>query len=144
MRELDEIEKNISSQKKNSNDIIPFFCSIILMAVGIMLVFKQTSVSTISYAWHIGSWGVPTGITAIPIFIGILLLFFNNKSIVSWLVFVAGLIFLILTIILSIQIRFRTTDLLTYFLMFGSIFAGAGLFIKSVFGKKNDNKKEKE
>lgn len=141
MRELDEIEKNISSQKKSSNDLLTFLISIILLAVGIMLVFKQTSVSTASYAWHIGSWGVPTGITAIPIFVGILLLFYNSKSIVSWLVFVAGLVFLILTIILSVQIRFRTTDLFTYFLMFGSIFAGAGLFIRSVFGK---NKKEKE
>lgn len=136
MRELDEIEKNISSPKKSSNDLLTFLISIILLAVGIMLVFKQTSVSTISYAWHIGSWGVPTGITAIPIFVGILLLFYNSKSIVSWLVFVAGLVFLILTIILSVQIRFRTTDLFTYFLMFGSIFAGAGLFIRSVFGKK--------
>lgn len=137
MKKFDDLEKKMDHAGSTASELKQFLLGIVLLGIGIYLVFQQTSVATTAYVWRIGTFGVPTGITAVPMFIGVILLFYNNKSAISWIVFVIGIAFLLITIILSVNIRFRATSLLTYVFMFGTILAGTGLLIKSLFPRKN-------
>jgi hypothetical protein len=120
--------------------LLNFFLGILLFGIGIFMVFQCTSVTAHWYTWKIGGWGVPTGVVIIPLLIGIGLLFFNSKSIISWLVTILGLAIILVTIILSVDIVFRKTSLFNYILMFGTILAGTGLLLKSIFTKPKGDK----
>lgn len=139
MSNLDKLEKHmIEKPKKNreNNTLLHFFLGLILFCVGVFLVFQNTTVSMAWYTWSIGGLGLSQGIVSIPLLIGIGLLFYNSKSIVSWLVFILGVVFVLVTIIMSVRLRFNPTSLLNYIFMFGTILAGTGLLLKSIFIKK--------
>lgn len=131
------IRKGPDKENKN-NELLHFFLGIILVAIGIFMVFQYTTVSTVWYTWRIGSLGVPSGAVAIPLLIGIGLLFYNSKSVIGLLVVILGILFILVTIILSVQIRFTTTSLFEYVLMFGMLLAGAGLLLKSLFRSRKN------
>lgn len=141
MSRMDELEKHlIDDPKKGDGDniLLNFFLGLILLAVGVFMVFQCTDVQADWYTWHIGSWGMPSGVVAIPLLIGIGLLFYNSKSIAGWIVATIGLAFILVTIIMSVHIRFRSTSLFNYILMFGSVLAGTGLLLRSLFKKRKD------
>lgn len=140
MSKLDELEKQMIQEpnKKNNgnNTLLQFFLGLILFCAGVFLVFQNTTISMAWYVWSIGSMGLSQGAVIIPLLIGIGLLFYNSKSIVSWLVFILGIVFVLITIIMSVRIHFNSISLFSYVLMFGIILAGAGLLLKSLFIKK--------
>lgn len=139
MSKMDDLEKRMIDKPEKANvdhTLLNFFLGLILFALGIFLVCRNTYVTTSWHIWHVGNIGIPTGVVAVPLLIGIGVLFFNSKSIIGWIVVVLGLVFLLASIILSVQIRFSTTSLFQYILMFGCIFAGAGLLLRSLFKKE--------
>lgn len=138
MSKLDELEKHMIEPEKNKggNVLLQFFIGFILFCVGVFMVFQCTTITMAWYSWSIGGFGFPQGAVIIPLLIGIGLLFYNSKSIISWLVFILGIVFVLVTIIMSVRIHFNTTSLFNYILMFGSILAGTGLLLKSLFMKR--------
>ena len=48
-----------------------------------------------------------------------------------------SVIFIIISIIMSIRINFVTTSMFDYILIFGMVAAGAGLLLKTLFKKRN-------
>lgn len=139
MSNLDELEKQmIQEPKKSKGDhtLLQFFLGVVLFCAGVFLVFQNTTITMAWYTWSIGGMGLSQGVVIIPLLIGIGLLFYNSKSIVSWLVFILGIVFVLITIIMSVRIRFNPTSLLSYVFMFGAILAGTGLLLKSLFIKK--------
>jgi hypothetical protein len=138
MSKMDDLEKRlINEPKKSGTDhvLLHFFMGIILLAAGLFMIMKNTYVGLNWYQWRIGGFGIPTGAMILPLLVGIGLLFFNGKSIIGWIVTVIGAVIIILSIILSVQIRFATTSLYMFVLMFGCTFAGAGLLLRSLFKK---------
>lgn len=142
MSNLDDLDRRIrNGSGKNTNSLLHFFLGIILVAVSIFMILQCTTVSTVWYTWRIGSFGMPNGAIVIPLLIGIGVLFYNSKSAIGLILVILGVLFILLTIILSVQIRFSTTSLYEYILMFGMFMAGAGLLLKSLFGNhKNYHK----
>lgn len=140
MSNLNELEKHMiqepNKKNKGNNTLLQFFLGLLLFCVGVFLVFQNTTVSMAWYTWSIGGMGLSQGIVVIPLLIGIGLMFYNSKSIVSWIVFILGIVFVLITIIMSVRIRFNPISLLSYVFMFGAILAGAGLLLKSLFIKK--------
>mgnify|MGYP003623293997 FL=1 len=111
----------------------------ILLLVGIFLVFQNTYVTTQWYVWRIGSLGLPTGVVVVPLLVGIGLVLYRPKWIVGKVVIGAGVLFILLTILFSVHIRFLSTGLFNYILMFGCIAAGIGLFLRGwLGGRKKD------
>lgn len=139
MSRMDDLEKHlIENPKKNDDDdniLLNFFLGIILLAVGVYMVFQCTDVHASWHIWYIGGWGVPSGLVVVPLLVGIGMLFYNSKSIAGWIVSTIGVAIILATIIMSVQIRFRSTSLFNYILMFGTILAGTGLLLKSLFKK---------
>lgn len=104
---------------------------LVMMAVGIYMVFDHVTVHT-SY-WRIfGSAGTSFGVTLLPLLIGFGALFWNGRSIVGWLLVVAGVALILVGVLMNLDIYFRPTSLWTTIVMFGLIAAGLGLFAKAL------------
>lgn len=78
-----------------------------------------------------------SGTVTIPLIIGIIWYFCNSKSIVPKIIITLSVIFIIVSIIMSVRINFVTTSMFDYILIFGMAGAGAGLLLKTLFKKRN-------
>ncbi len=71
------------------------------------------------------------GLSLIPLFIGIVFLFFNAKSIVGWLLTGGGVIIIFVGVLMQLRIFFKPESLFNTILMLALIAAGLGLVIRS-------------
>ena len=131
--DLKEINK---SRNKNKNDLLCFFAGLLMFGGGLFMILqnaKVTSSWSMGYFYHIGSWGVPNGLIMLPLLIGIVMLFMMEKRIFGWIVSALGLLFILLTILMSVRITWQTTSAYSFILMFGLVAAGGGLMLKGLF-----------
>lgn len=123
----------------DGNESLIFIIGIILLGVGLFLFSNQVSVGMTWYSWRFfvfGSYNLSNGIVSIPLIIGIIMLFFDHKSILAKIFTTLGALFIILTIIMGIQFRFERTSLFVYILIVGLIAAGSGIILKVLFKKR--------
>ena len=101
-----------------------------LMAVaGGYLLTNQVTVT--SGYWRL--WGFNAfGLSLIPFVIGIAFLFFDGKSIIGWLLTVAGAVIIFMGILSNLEIYFRATSLFNTLLMLVLLFGGIGLVARGV------------
>ena len=72
------------------------------------------------------------GLSLVPFIIGIGFLFFDGKSIVGWLLTIAGLVIILAGILMSLHIYFRPTSLFNTLVMLVLLFGGLGLIFRSL------------
>lgn len=113
-----------------------FYVGIVLLLVGVFLVLQNTRVSASWYVWRIGGFGMPTGIVVLPLLVGIGIWVYKPKAIAGKIVAAAGLLFILITIVLSVNIHFMSTGLFNYILMFGTIAAGIALTLRGLLQKR--------
>jgi hypothetical protein len=106
-----------------------FFVGLIMAAAGGYLILNQVQVTT-SY-WNFGPYG-SFGLTLLPLLIGLGLLFYNGKSILGWLLTVAGSAFILAGILMHMDIYFRQTTLFNTIVMLVLLFGGLGLIARSL------------
>lgn len=130
--------KTLQSENKNSsdNELLQFFIGIILLGVGLFMLSKRVMVHSSWYTWRIGGLDLASGTVTIPLIIGIIWYFFNSKSIIPKIIITLSVIFIVITIIMSVRINFVTTSLFDYILIFGMMAAGSGLLLKTLFKKR--------
>lgn len=78
------------------------------------------------------------GLTLIPLIIGIVLLFFNGKSIAGWILSGGGLLIIFAGILAHLNIYYQRTSLFNTILMFTLFAAGLGLMARSLKSKSNE------
>lgn len=135
-KELHEMNKNRS---KPGNDLLHFFVGLLMFGGGLFMILQNAQVTSswgYGYFYHIGSWGVPNGLIMLPLLIGIAMLFLMDRKIFGWIVTALGIIFILLTIIMSVRISWRTTSAYVFIIMFGLVAAGGGLMLKALFRKR--------
>lgn len=136
--ELRDVKSNYKTSKEQSgNELLQFFIGVILLGVGLFMLSKRVMVHSSWYVWRIGSFDLSSGTVTIPLIIGIIWYFFNSKSIVPKIIITLSVIFLIVTIIMSVRINFVTTSMFDYILILGMAAAGSGLLLKTLFKKRN-------
>ncbi len=138
-KEKNKSETNDYSSSLNEsrdNDMLLFFAGIVLLAAGLFMLSKRTMVHSSWYGWRIGRFDLSSGTVVIPLLIGIIWYFFNSKSIFAKIIITLGLVFIVLSIIMSVRINFIATSLYDYILFLGMAAAGAGLLLRTVFKKK--------
>lgn len=135
--EMNNLRTPSQEQKKEENDLLYFFLGVILMGAGLFMLSRRVMVHSSWYMWRLGSFNLSSGTVTIPLIIGIIWYFFNPKSVIPKIIITLGVIFIIITIIMSIQINFVTTSMFDYILIFGMVAAGAGLLLKTLFKKRN-------
>ena len=72
------------------------------------------------------------GLSLIPLILGIGFLFFDGKSMVGWLLTIAGLVIILAGILMSLHIYFQPTSLFNTLVMLVLLFGGLGLVIRSL------------
>jgi hypothetical protein len=106
-----------------------FLFGFALAVVGGWLLMNQVTVS--SGAWMF--WGYDAfGISLIPFIVGVGMLFFNGKSVLGWLLLIAGLVIVLAGIIANLHIYFRPTSLFNTLMMLVLLFGGIGLIARSL------------
>ncbi|MEP6938957.1 MAG: hypothetical protein ABI846_04275 [Rudaea sp.] len=106
-----------------------FLFGFALAVAGGWLLMNQVSVTS-------GSWmffGYDAfGLSLIPFIVGVGLLFFDGKSVIGWLLLVAGLVIVLAGIIANLHVYFRPTSLFNTLMMLVLLFGGIGLIARSL------------
>jgi len=117
-----------------------FFSGMVLAATGLWFFLSNVHVVTrdvgmLSGVFSRGAFGggmpaMSTGIIFVPIFIGLVLLFYDARMKWGWALFYMGLAIIVIEILSRIQflLNIRTSNLL---LMIGMVAAGIGMMLRS-------------
>jgi hypothetical protein len=124
---------NYQPPNYDSHDLLQFFLGIILIGAGLFMLSKRVVVSNSWYTWRIFNFDLSSGTVTIPLIIGIIWYFFDTKSIIPKIIITLSIIFIVLTIIMSVRLNFIATSLFDYILIFGMAAAGSGLLLKVLF-----------
>ena len=78
-------------------------------------------------------WGYNSfGLSLLPLLVGIGVLFFNGKSVIGWLLLIAGTVIILAGILMNLRIHFQATSLFNTLVMLGLLAAGIGLVARSL------------
>lgn len=134
---------NKDEKKQSMLNMPEFFIGLLLLGVGLFMLSKRVIVSNnfFDWGWGIGSFHLSSGTVVIPLIIGVIWYFINNKSIAAKTIIVLGILFIVVAIIMSVRIHFVQTSLFDYILILLIAAAGSGLMLRAVF-KKNKNKED--
>ena len=106
-----------------------FLIGFVMAIAGGYLLTNQVTVT--SGYWRVGGYNA-FGLTLLPLVIGIAFLFFDGKSIVGWILTIAGGVILFVGIIVNLDIYFRATSLFNTLLMLVLLLGGIGLVARSL------------
>ncbi len=138
-KENEEMPKENKKRIQNS-ELKEFAIGVLLFAVGLFMLSMKVRVSSGWYGFYFGSFYMPSGIVIMPLIIGVIWYFANPKSNLSKVIMGLGVIFIIVSIIMSVRLTFTTSTLFEYLLIVLLIAAGLGLILKTVFtDKKEEN-----
>ena len=106
-----------------------FLLGFVMAIAGGYLLTSQVTVT--SGFWTM--WGHNAfGLTLLPFVVGIAFLFFDGKSVVGWVLTIAGAVILFVGIIANLEIYFRATSLFNTIVMLVLLLGGIGLIARSV------------
>jgi len=106
-----------------------FLLGFVMACLGAYLLTNQVAVVGSYWSFYGGS---TFGITLIPMLFGIALLFFNAKSLVGWLLTVAGALFILAGVIANMHIYFQATSLFNTIVMLTLLVVGLGMIARSM------------
>ena len=134
-----ELEDLKAPKQKDSGgkELLQFFIGVILLGAGLFMLSKRVMVRSGWHVWRIGGFDLSSGTITIPLIIGIIWYFANSKSIFPKIIITLSVVFLVVSIIMSVRISFVTTSMFDYILIFGMAAAGSGLLLKTLFKKRN-------
>ncbi len=121
----------------NQPSIGTFLGGAVMFSLGMYLLLSSIHVN-VGWGGHLyqmGNVGVTSGMLLIPFFIGVVMVFFNAKNYVGWLMMVGAVVLIIVGVIMNINFNFRSMNLFQLLLIFVLSAGGAGLLLKSAFGK---------
>jgi hypothetical protein len=106
-----------------------FFLGAAMVVAGGYLLLTRVTVT--SGMWMFGGYNA-FGLSMIPLLAGIAFLFFNGRSVIGWLLTVAGALIIVVGIISNMQIYFRPSSLFDTLIILGLMAGGIGLVAKSL------------
>lgn len=155
-KEAKEVEAIMNGKKKPSmdyfedtnrsgsagNETLQFFMGFLLLGGGLYWLLNSFTVSS---GFGMGMYSlfgmhISGGVMLIPLLVGIGLIFFldGKKRFIGYCVSALGLLAIVISLLTSLQFRAKYGyTLYVYVIMFGMIFAGAALLLKSSFKKKS-------
>ncbi len=134
---MSEEKKSNLLKKDEGNPELELLVGIILLAAGLFMLSKRVIVHTGWYMWRFGGFNLSSGTVIIPLIIGIIWYFYNPKSFMAKLVMGLSVVFIVVSIIMSVSLNFMATSMFDYILILGMAAAGVGLILKGNYGRKN-------
>jgi hypothetical protein len=106
-----------------------FLLGLVMAVAGGYLFLDRVTITGTS--WRL--WGTSGfGLSLIPLLFGVFLLFLNGRSIVGWLLTVAGLVIIFVGVLSHLDIFFRATSLFQTLLMLILLVGGLALIVRSL------------
>ncbi len=106
-----------------------FLLGFAMTCIGGFLITHQVTVVGSYWAF----WGGSSfGITLLPMLIGVAILFWNGKSVIGWLLTIAGALFIFAGIIANMHIYFQPTSLFNTMVMLILLVGGLALIARSL------------
>jgi hypothetical protein len=110
-----------------------FLIGLVLAAAGAWLLTNQVTVTT-GY-WLL--WGYNSfGLSLVPFLFGTGLLFFDGKSVLGWILMIAGLAIILAGVLINLRIYFQPTSLFNTLAMLAMLAGGIGLIARSLRSSK--------
>jgi len=145
-KELDKMYKDLletrdgarASSKDEGNRLLKFFVGLLMLGGGLFMIFQNIDVSSSwggGYFFRIGGFGLPNGLIMLPIIAGIAMLFLMDRKIFGWVVLSIGIVIVLLSVMMTTHLRWRTTNAYVFIVMFGLVAAGGGLVLRELFRK---------
>ncbi|MGC6767989.1 hypothetical protein [Enterococcus sp. LJL51] len=133
------MKKKNSVGKRKKDETGNFFFGIILLGIGLFMLFNRVYVSSSWYStnfFRFGRYGFSNGLVVIPLIAGIVLFFYNMKSVIAKLLMGLGVVLIVFSIITSVHIRLMATPLYVYILIMVLIGAGGGMTLKALMNER--------
>jgi hypothetical protein len=106
-----------------------FLLGLVMAVGGAYLLTQQVMVSSGFWGW----FGPHTfGLSLLPLIVGIGVLFFDGKSVVGWLLTLAGAAIVFLGILMNLRVYFEPTSLFNTLVMLILLAGGLGLVARSL------------
>ena len=106
-----------------------FVIGLAMAAAGGYLLTQQVTVT--SGYWNL--WGHNTfGLSLVPLLFGVAILFFNGRSMLGWILLIAGAAIVLAGILMNLQIYVQGTSLFNTLVMLVLLFGGLGLIARSL------------
>lgn len=106
-----------------------FLLGFVLAIAGGWLLTNQVVVSGGSWAiWGYNSFGL----SLLPFVFGVAILFFNGRSVIGWLLLIAGVVIILAGVIVNLRVYFVSTSLFNTLLILVLLFGGIGLIARSL------------
>ena len=106
-----------------------FVIGLAMAAAGGYLLTQQVTVT--SGFWNL--WGHNAfGLSLVPLLFGVAILFFNGRSLLGWILLIAGAAIVLAGILMNLQIYFQSTSLFNTLVMLVLLFGGLGLIARSL------------
>lgn len=106
-----------------------FFVGLVMAVAGGWLLTNQVTVTS-------GFWGYfghnTFGLSLLPLVLGIGLLFFDGKSVLGWLLTVAGAVIIFVGVLVNLRIYFQPTTLFNTLMMLILLAGGLGLVARAL------------
>src|SRR5580704_10035166 len=121
--------RSISDAGGTPGGLGTFLLGFMMACIGGYLISNQVSV--VGSYWNF--WGGNTfGITLIPMLFGVGLLFWNGRSIIGWLLTIAGALFILAGVLANMHIYFERTSLFNTLVMLILLVGGLGLIARAI------------
>jgi hypothetical protein len=122
-------DRNLSDVGGTPGGLGDFLIGFAMACIGGYLLSNQVSV--VGSYWSF--YGTSTfGITLIPMLIGIGMMFFNGRSVIGWLLTIAGALFILAGVIANMHIYFQPTSLFNTLVMLILLVGGLGLIARAI------------
>src|SRR5262250_712312 len=106
-----------------------FVLGFIMICLGGYFLANQVSVAGSYWSFY----GANTfGITLVPMLFGVGLLFWNGRSLIGWLLTVAGALFILAGVIANLHIYFQPTSFFNTLVMLILLVGGLGLIARGI------------
>jgi hypothetical protein len=122
-------DRSLSDVGGTSGGLGKFLMGFVMACVGGYLLSTHVTVAGSYWSFYGGN---TFGITLIPMLIGIALLFWNGKSVIGWLLTIAGSLFILAGVIANMHIYFQPTSLFNTLVMLTLLVGGLGLIARSL------------
>ena len=106
-----------------------FLLGLVMAVAGGYLFFDRVTV--VGTSWRL--WGTSGfGLSLIPLLFGIFFLFLDGRSVIGWLLTVAGLVIIFAGVLTHLDIFFRPTSLFQTVIMLVLLVGGLALIVRSL------------
>lgn len=106
-----------------------FLAGVAMTSAGAYLITTRVVVTT--GGWRL--WGYSSfGLSLVPLMAGILLLFFNGRNPLGWLLSFGGLVIIFAGVLMNLDVYFQPTSLFNTIMMLVLLMGGIGLIARSL------------